>query len=244
MRVTLYDLNHQLPDNIDVLLVGPGGQKYILMGDAGGATGITASNPVTLTFMDNQAQVLPDSAPLTTGKYEPTNWETPVSNFPAPAPAGPYVEPGVVPGGPVGTTMFGTFGLISANGTWSLYVRDDGGTFVPEALVGSFAGGWGLQFFTPTASNNLAISGRVTTSDGQGLRNARVTLTGNSLEAPMVTSTGSFGYYTFEGLRAGETYIVTVGSQRYLFQQPSMVISLVDSVTNADFVGMPFAVQQ
>ena len=98
MRVTLYDLNHQLPDNIDVLLVGPGGQKYILMGDAGGATGITASNPVTLTFMDNQAQVLPDSAPLTTGKYEPTNWETPVSNFPAPAPAGPYVEPLNVPG--------------------------------------------------------------------------------------------------------------------------------------------------
>ena len=38
LRVTLFDVTHQFPDNIDVLLEGPQGQKFILMADAGGPT--------------------------------------------------------------------------------------------------------------------------------------------------------------------------------------------------------------
>ena len=41
MRVTLYHFTSTLPDNVDVLLVGPLGQKYVLMADAGGSTPIT-----------------------------------------------------------------------------------------------------------------------------------------------------------------------------------------------------------
>ena len=48
MRVTLYDVQHQLPDNMDILLVGPTGVKYILMADAGGPNPLTT--PATLTF--------------------------------------------------------------------------------------------------------------------------------------------------------------------------------------------------
>ncbi len=37
VTVTLKNMNHTFPDDIDVLLVGPGGQKILLMSDAGGA---------------------------------------------------------------------------------------------------------------------------------------------------------------------------------------------------------------
>ena len=101
LRVTFYDVWHVLPDNLDVLLVGPIGQEYVLMGDAGGTIAIDPATPVTLTLQDLQPQVLPDNGPLTTGTFEPTTWESPVTNFAAPAPPGPYVEPGSAIGGPV-----------------------------------------------------------------------------------------------------------------------------------------------
>jgi hypothetical protein len=233
LRVTLYDMWHVLPDNLDVLLVGPNGQEYVLMGDAGGTIAIDPATPVTLTFQDFQPQVLPDNGPLMTGTFEPTTWESPVTNFPAPAPPGPYVEPGSAIGGPVETTLFGTFGLTSANGTWSLYVRDDAGTQV--AITCEIAGGWGLEFLTSTAAQ-ASISGRVTTADGTAIRNAEMVLTGNSLETPLRVTTSSFGYFSFEGLELGETYVLTVNSRRFTFQQPSRVISLTDDAVGMDFI--------
>lgn len=94
LRVTLFDLSHTFPDNIDALLVGPGGQKFILMSKSGGSNAIGPNSTVSLTFGDDAGQVLPDSTGLTWDEFEPTNWSGPVTNFPAPAPAGPYSEPG------------------------------------------------------------------------------------------------------------------------------------------------------
>jgi hypothetical protein len=233
IRVTLYDMWHVVPDNLDVLLVGPGGQEYVLVGDSGGTIAIDPAAPVTLTFQDNQPAVLPDSGPLMTGTFEPTTWESPVANFPAPAPPGPYVEPGSAVGGPPSTTLFGTFGLTNANGTWNLYVRDDAGFTV--AITCEIAGGWGIEFLSTTAANS-SISGRVTTADGVGIRNAEMVLTGNALETPLRVSTSSFGYFTFDNLAVGETYVLTVNSRRFTFQVPSRVISLTDNVTGIDFI--------
>jgi hypothetical protein len=42
-----------------------------------------------------------------------------------------------------------------------------------------------------------------------------------------------------DGLRTGETYVVTVNSQRFTFSAPSRVISLIDNVADADFVAEP-----
>jgi len=236
IRVTLYDLWHVRPDNLDVLLVGPLGQKYVLVGDAGGTTPIDPATPVTLTLRDFQPQVLPDNGPLTTGQYEPTTWESPVTSFPAPAPPAPYVEPGSMIGGPIQTTLFGTFGLTNANGMWNLYVRDDAGTQV--AITCEIAGGWGIEFLAPTAAQ-ASISGRVVTADGTAIRNAEMVLTGNSLETPLRVSTSSFGYFSFDNLAIGETYVLTVNSRRFTFQVPSRVISLTDNVTGIDFVADP-----
>jgi hypothetical protein len=238
--VTLNGVYHEFPDNIDVLLVGPQGQKYVLMADAGGPIPIPQANAVTLTLRDFQPNVLPNNGPLTTGTFMPTNWETPVNSFAPPAPPAPYTEPGNIPFPPIGRTLFGTFGLLNPNGIWSLYVRDDGGNpLPPEVIVGSISGGWCIEFLPPTAAG-VSISGRVSTADGAGIRNARVVVTGNSLPEPRIVTTGSFGYYSIEGLTAGETYVVTVNSTRYTFQAPSRVYQLVDNITDADFVADPF----
>jgi hypothetical protein len=54
-----------------------------------------------------------------------------------------------------------------------------------------------------------------------------------------MATTGSFGYYSFDGLQTGETYVVTVASKRFTFQVPSRVISLIDNVADADFIADP-----
>jgi hypothetical protein len=239
MRVTLYRLSHNFPDHVDVLLVGPTGRTFVIMGDSGGGTAIPETAPVTLSLSDMGTALLPNAGPLVTCQCEPTTWETPVTNFPAPAPAGPYNEArSVVGNGPGIDTFAEAFGGTEANGTWSLYVRDDNGVALPPEVVnGMIAGGWGIEFFGPTAAN-VTLSGRVTTAEGNGLRNARVTITGDSLERPLTTTTGTFGYYQFEGLEAGQTYLVTVGSKRFTFQAPSRVITLVDNVSDFDFIAL------
>ena len=49
VRVTFTKLSHTFPDDIDALLVGPLGQKLILMSDAGGSTPVV-NKTVTLTM--------------------------------------------------------------------------------------------------------------------------------------------------------------------------------------------------
>ena len=229
-RVSIYDYSHTVPDNVDLLLVSPTGQKFILLADAGG---LSATGPVTITFRDLAGVVAPNNGPLVTGSYEPTSWTTPVASFPAPAPAGPYNEPGSTVGGTGTQTLFGNFGLSNPNGTWSLYARLQG-----AAGTGQIAGGWGIEFLVPTAAQ-ASISGRVTTADGVAIRNAEVTVTGNTLVEPLRVTTSSFGYFSFEGLTVGETYVVTVNSRRFTFQAPSQVVSLVDNIANLDFVAEP-----
>src|SRR5207248_1083216 len=134
VTVTLKGLSHTYPDDLDVLLVGPGGQKVVLMSDAGGGIGI---NNVTLSFDDAAASNLPDSSAIVSGTYKPTDFVA-GDTFPSPAPAGPY-----------GTALSAINGL-DPNGAWSLYVLDDA-----AGDSGSISGGWSLQFTFPTTSNPI-----------------------------------------------------------------------------------------
>ena len=201
----------------------------------GPAPGIPFPNHVTLTFSDIAAQIVPDSVAPTTGNYKPTNCETPVLSFAPPAPAVPYTEPGCSLIRPVEQTMFGSFGLSDPNGTWSLYVRDDNGApFAPESVVGSIAGGWGIEFLSPTAAG-VEVSGRVMTPDGRGLRNATVTMT-NSDGVTLSAVTSSFGYYKFEHVPVGGSFVMNVNSRLYRFTP--RVVSVTDTLTDVDFTGL------
>src|SRR4029079_6570131 len=52
VTVTLIGVQHNIPDDMDIVLVGPTGEKVMLMSDAGGMTAISG---LTLIFDDDAA---------------------------------------------------------------------------------------------------------------------------------------------------------------------------------------------
>jgi hypothetical protein len=52
---------------------------------------------------------------------------------------------------------------------------------------------------------------------------------------PATVRTGTFGNFAFEGLRAGETYVITVSAARYTFKQPSVTLTLYEDLTGLEF---------
>lgn len=83
------------------------------------------------------------------------------------------------------------------------------------------------------------INGRVLTADGRGIRNAIISVSGGNLTQPIFVRTGSFGYYSIEGLDAGQTYVLTINSKRFIFSNPSVVVTLEDNVSEVNFTAEP-----
>ncbi len=136
--VVLNNFTHTAPDDVDLLLVAPGGRKVVLMSDVGGA--VPVSN-LSLIFSDAATSSLPDEAALASGSFKPTNVGS-GDTFPAPAPQGP----------PSGTTLSALNG-IAPNGTWSLFLVDDNG-----ANAGSINGGWSLLLNTSNTACGLTLT--------------------------------------------------------------------------------------
>jgi subtilisin-like proprotein convertase family protein len=139
VKLKLFGFSHSFPDDIDVLLVGPGGQKMLVMSDVGGGGDVV---DLDLALSDAAATGLPDAGPLVSGDFKPANADTTSDAMPAPAPVGPYENPAPA-GAATFASVFGTNGA-NMNGTWSLYIRDDAGQD-----IGAFASGWALLFGTP-----------------------------------------------------------------------------------------------
>ena len=127
VTVTLSELNHTFPADIDILLVSPTGTKALLMSDVGQGND---AQSVSLKFDDAAASFLPQFATLISGTYKPTNFGDDDDFYP-PAPPSPYASTLSVFTGDV------------PNGPWSLYVMDDQG-----ADAGSIAAGWRLTILT------------------------------------------------------------------------------------------------
>jgi uncharacterized repeat protein (TIGR01451 family) len=139
VTVTLHNVNHEWPDDLDVLLVGPNGSRVLLMSDCGLDNRL---NDVTLTFDDQSSVSLPNSdPPIVTGVYKPTNFDRLSDAFALPAPPEPYV------------TNLSVFKGVSPNGTWSLYVMDDS----PEN-AGFIADGWSLQLTVSDLISDLTLA--------------------------------------------------------------------------------------
>ena len=82
---------------------------------------------------------------------------------------------------------------------------------------------------------SVTISGRVTTLDGRGLRNATVSIT-DSLGVRRTATTSSFGLYSFDNVPAGDTYVIGVSSKRYRFAPQTIQIN--NTLTDVNFVGL------
>lgn len=90
----------------------------------------------------------------------------------------------------------------------------------------------------PTAAD-VSVSGRILNSQGRGVTNATVTIRGGSIAAPRVVTTGRSGSYSFSGLTAGETYVITAAARRFAFSSASRVVILSDDLFDVDFVAEP-----
>lgn len=127
VNATLRNFSHLSPDDVDVLLVGPHGQRALLMSDVGGSH--EASN-LSLTLDDEAAQALPDSGQLATGTFKPTNaiGADPGDPFP--------------PGAPLltETATLSVFDGSKPNGQWRLFIRDDS-----NGWTGIVKSGWELE---------------------------------------------------------------------------------------------------
>ncbi len=161
ITVTLNGLSHTFPDDVDMLLVAPGGRQIVLMSDAGGSTDAVGLN---LTFDDLVAPNLPDSTALATGSYKPTNYVND-NVYAAPAPAATIAQP-------YGASL-GNFHGIDPNGTWNLYVRDG---FAGD--TGAISGGWCINVETTSGGGcgPTLLQGDLNTGDptqtGRLVRNA------------------------------------------------------------------------
>ena len=107
------------------------------------------------------------------------------------------------------------------------------GNTIFAAGVQSFENAWTAgELLAPTAANAV-IRGRVLNREGRGVAGSIVYVadgSGNVRNA----RTSSFGYYIFEDLAVGQTYVVAVRDKR--FQFTPRVINLSDDVADVDFV--------
>ena len=142
VNVVITGLTHGFPEDIGILLVGPGGQKVVLMNNTGGINPITV--PITITFDDQAATSVPNPifGTLASGTYKPTNLAPgcPGNSFNPPAPACPY-----------GTSL-SVFNPTNPAGAWSLYVED-----FAAGDSGLINGGWSLVVRTPEPSSLLLL---------------------------------------------------------------------------------------
>ena len=117
VNVTVNNISHTEPDEIDIVLVAPNGQPALLKNNAGGSADVT---DVTVTFDDEAVALISNDGPLIAGTFRP-------SIFPFPSETlAPYAGLAAADGS-------------NPNGTWQLFVFDDGNND-----TGTIAGGWTL----------------------------------------------------------------------------------------------------
>ena len=183
LRVAINNLGHSNPDDLDVLLVGPGGQAVLLMSDCGGSADVRG---VTLVFDDAATNSLPDNSQIVSGEFKPSNFGS-GDTFSAPAPAGAYV------------TNLSVFAGTSPNGAWSLYVMDDANN-----NAGGITNGWRLELTmqprleccTNATAPSLSIADASVVEGNSGATNAQFAVTlsrpfGQSVSVNYTTAGGS-----------------------------------------------------
>jgi len=143
------------------------------------------------------------------------------------------LERSVVAGGGGAASSNGAFSVAGTGG------QSAAGTSSSNTPFSQRSGFWTADQLAPTAAG-VTVEGRVATADGRGIRNARVTMT-----APDGTSravvTGSFGYFRFADVSAGDIYIFSVSAKRFTFAAPTQVLTVVDNVAGLSFVADPEA---
>lgn len=202
MTVTLYGFSHTFPSDVTILLVGPEGQRSILMSEVGGLAAYSVTN-LTLTLDDDATNPLPLDSILYSGSFRPNARHVPLDfALPPPAPinnsnspCGLYVFKGADP-----------------TGTWNLFVVDDG-----AGDAGSISNGWSMSIA-------FGVPLQITRVQTNVVLSWPSTVTNCSLQSvPSLTST-AWSNVTAVPIQASGRFYVTnaiLGSSRFfrLLQQ-------------------------
>ncbi|MBK8464751.1 MAG: carboxypeptidase regulatory-like domain-containing protein [Chloracidobacterium sp.] len=88
-----------------------------------------------------------------------------------------------------------------------------------------------------SAPNQAELTGRVVNTMGQGIANARVTLTDTTTGAICSAMSNGFGAYRFGGLTVGQTYTVSVDSKHSTFAP--LTVSVTGQVIGVEIIAKP-----
>ncbi len=140
-----------------------------------------------------------------------------------------------------GTLINIQFTVVGATGTTTAL------TFVPSGIItvpfqfnegdpGADVTNGRFSALAPTAAT-VSVGGRVITGKRLGIGNVLVTLTGSDGQS-RTALTDSLGFYSFEDVPAGGTYVISVSHKRYNFTQSAQVQTIVDDTNQVNFVGL------
>jgi uncharacterized repeat protein (TIGR01451 family) len=204
VTVTLSNLSHTYPGDINALLVAPGGAKTLLMSHTG-------DKPVTgvdLTFDDSAPGPLPATGVLSPGTWQPTAYSPgpQLGGFPPNAPVGPY------------PAMLSAFNGVNPNGAWSLYVFDD-----HSGDAGGITNGWSLALTAISPVNQVADLGLTAVATPNSA------LAGTMVTYIFTVTNGGPNTATFVSftniLPAGVTLVSSSPSQGTVLTTPTSVIA-------------------
>ena len=201
VKVTLNGLSHVVPNDLDMLLVGPTGANLVILSDVFGGSPI---NNFTITLDDDANETVPTYGATSGSSYKPINNVSIFGpggsndNWPSPAPA-PSAN----------TTFASTFNTSNPNGAWKLYIIDD-----RIGDVGSMAS-WTLDITTGVSAAPTTTTVTNTDSD-YVLTSIPITFTANVRKTSDNSSVGNVGTITFkDGARTLSTVAVTNGQAIY-----------------------------
>ena len=137
------------------------------------------------------------------------------------------VQRSVIAGGG-GDSAGGVFAVTGTLGQGVAGSTSNGGGF---AVNGGF---WGTLPMGTTAAA-VTISGRVVTASGGGIRNVQLTLTSGDGSVHQAR-TNAFGFYSFDQVRAGRTYVLEIIARHFLFAENVRLLDVRDQLVGIDFV--------
>lgn len=115
------------------------------------------------------------------------------------------------------------------------------GTAIAPQTVGDtseFSNAQAVVFAPPTAAV-AKISGRVTDVKGEGVEGVDVSLLDSDSGETYTVTTNNKGFYEFEAVPVGRSYIITPSSKRYDFDPANRVTSHMDEETDVNFTAQP-----
>lgn len=220
--------NHTYIGDLDIALIAPNATTFTIMSRVGATTATNNPESSNVNGSYTFSDVASGGGIWAAAAGGGNSFVIPPGSYRTQA-SGPFSPANP---GPAFTSLNSAFTGVSApNGTWTLRFRDC------EAVDTGSISAATLTILGPSAAG-ASLSGRVLTSTGRGISKARITLTGGGLSEPLYTITNPFGYYTLPEVPTGDTYIVTVSTKRYSFAQPSLVVTLNDSVADLDFLAL------